>query len=73
MSRDKAPAEEMGTNPVLRKMTHEIQRVIAKHIPLKFIEANAEEAKNLEESINRSKKKGGWVSTKELMKKHNIR
>ncbi len=54
-------------------MTHEIQKVIAKHVPLKFINANEEESKHLEDSINRSKKKGGWVSTKELIKRHNIR
>ena len=65
--------EEMGTNPTIRKMTQEIERVIAKHVPLKFGNANAKEAKEIEESINRSKKKGGWISTKELMKKHNIR
>lgn len=64
--------DEIGTSPVVRKMTVEIERVIAKHVPLKFINASPKEAKEIDESINRSKKKGGWISTKELMRKHNI-
>ncbi len=54
------------------KISFEIERVIAKHVPLKFVKANSNEAVELEESINRSKKKGGWLSIKELMKKHHI-
>lgn len=65
-------SDEVGTNTTIRKITHEIERVITKHVPLNFINANEKEARELEESINGAKKKGGWISTKELMKKHNI-
>ncbi len=37
-----------------------------------FVSVN-KEAKSIEQSVKRSDKKGGWVSTETLIKKHNIR
>jgi len=34
---------------------------------------NAKEAKGIEEAVKHSDKKGAWVSTEALMKKHGIR
>jgi hypothetical protein len=66
--------EEMGSHHVVRKITHEVEKAIYKYVPMKFINATgSKDAKGIEESVKRTDKKGGWASTEELMKKHNIR
>ncbi len=70
----KTLSEEIGSNPVVRKITLEVEKAIYKHVPLKFINAHGtKDAHEIEEAVKRTDKKGGWVSTKELMKKHGIR
>ena len=69
----KTLSEEIGTNPFVKKLTLDIEKAIYKHVPLKFVSAHgSKESHEIEDIVKRTDKKGGWTSTKELMKKHNI-
>jgi hypothetical protein len=71
---NKALHEEMSTHPLAKKIAHEVEKAVYKYMPLKFVSAtNAKEAKGIEEAVKHTDKKGGWVSTEALMKKHGIK
>ena len=52
----------------------EVKKSVYEYMPLKFVNVtNAKEAKGVEETVKYTDKKGAWVSTETLMKKHGIR
>jgi hypothetical protein len=71
---NKTLTEEMGNHPLAKKIAHEVEKAIYKYMPLKFVSAtNTKESKGIEEAVKHTDKKGGWVSTEALMKKHGIK
>src|SRR5277367_373616 len=71
---NKTLTEEMSAHPLAKKIAHEVEKAVYKYMPLKFVNVtNAKEAKGIEEAVKHSDKKGHWVSTAALMKKHSIK
>lgn len=66
--------EKHGTVPIEKVIPAAMLRKsrLKHNLPLKFVNATPKEAREIEESIKRSHKKGSSVSVKELLKKHRI-
>jgi hypothetical protein len=65
--------EEMGSNPLAKKIAREVEKAVYKYMPLKFTKPTPAEAKGIEAAVKRADKRGSWISTEELIKKHRIR
>lgn len=65
--------EEMGANPLAKKIAREVEKAVYKYVPLKFTQPTAEEGKRIEAAVKRADRKGDRISAEELIKKHKIR
>jgi hypothetical protein len=70
---NKTLSEEMGSNPVAKKIAMEVEKAVYKYVPLKLVQPTAQEARDIEAAVKKTDKSGKWTTAEELLKKHKRR
>jgi hypothetical protein len=69
---NKTLSEEMGGNPIAKRIAMEVEKAVYKYVPLKFVQPTVQESREIEAAVKRTDKSGKWTPAEELLRKRRV-